>query len=361
MGKKIKLFIPGPIEVSEKTFQAFSKPMIGHRSKAFQELYHSIQPQLQQLLHTQNPVFLSTSSAWGVMEAAVRNLAQKRVLNCMNGAFSDKWHDVSLACGKPADKLQVDWGKPITAGLVREKLSKGDYDVLTLIHNETSTGTMSPIEEIAAVMKEFPNVLFVVDAVSSLSGVKIECDKLGIDVLITGSQKALALPPGLALFAVSKRALDRARTTKDRGYYFDFIEFLKNHEKDMTPSTPSIGHIHALQSKLQDIFTEGLDARYARHRAMQKLAHDWVKKNGFELFPEAKFASVTLSCVKNNRNIDVAKMNETLKAKYSCIIDGGYGKLKGQTFRISHMGDETPETVKLLLEWLDDCLRIVGS
>ncbi len=361
MGKKIKLFIPGPTEVSEKTFQAFSKPMIGHRSKAFQELYASIQPQLQQLLHTKNPVFLSTSSAWGVMEAAVRNLTRVRALNCMNGAFSDKWHDVTASCGKPADKLQVDWGKPITGELVRDKLKSGVYDVLTVIHNETSTGTMSPLEEIAAVMKGFPDVLFVVDAVSSLSGVKIEVDKLGIDVLITGSQKALALPPGLALFSVSKRALDRTISVKHRGYYFDFLEFLKNHEKNMTPSTPSIGHIFALQSKLQDIFTEGLDARFARHRAMQKLAHDWVRTNGFELFPEQKFASVTLSCVRNNRNIDVPKMIETLKTKYACIIDGGYGKLKGHTFRISHMGDETPETVGLLLTWLDDCLKTIGA
>ena len=361
MGKKIKLFIPGPTEVSEKTFQAFSRPMIGHRSKAFQELYHSIQPQLQQLLCTKNGIFLSTSSAWGVMEAAVRNLTRTRVLNCMNGAFADKWHDVSVAVGKPADKLQVDWGKPITGELIRKQLGDGHFDVLTVIHNETSTGTMSPIEEIAAVMKEFPDTLFVVDAVSSLSGVKIDCDKLGIDVLITGSQKALALPPGLALFTVSPRALERAKSVKDRGYYFDFLEFLKNHEKNMTPSTPSIGHVHALQSKLQDILAEGLDARFARHRAMQKLVHEWVKKNGFELFPEAKHASVTLSCIRNSRNIDVPKLIEMLKTKYACVIDGGYGKLKGQTFRISHMGDETPETVGLLLKWLDDCLKEIGA
>lgn len=361
MGKKIKLFIPGPTEVSEKTFQAFSKPMIGHRSKAFQELYGSIQPQLQQLLHTKNPVFLSTSSAWGVMEAAIRNLTRTRALNCMNGAFSDKWHDVTIACGKQADKMQVDWGKPITGELIRAKLKQGNYDTLTVIHNETSTGTMSPIEEIAVVMKEFPGVLFIVDAVSSLSGVKIEADKLGIDVLITGSQKALALPPGLALFSVSKRALDRTVSLKNRGYYFDFLEFLKNHEKNMTPSTPSIGHIHALQSKLQDIFDEGLDARFARHRAIAKLTHEWVTKNGFELLPEPKYASVTLSCVRNTRNIDVPKMIEMLKSKYACVIDGGYGKLKGQTFRISHMGDETPATVKLLLEWLDDCLQSISS
>jgi aspartate aminotransferase-like enzyme len=360
MGKKIKLFIPGPTEVSEKTFKAFSQPMIGHRSKAFQELYGSIQPQLQQLFYTKNPVFLSTSSAWGVMEAAVRNLSRKGVLNCMNGAFADKWHDVSQACGKTAEKLEIPWGQPVTSVLLREKLQSNAFDAVTIIHNETSTGTMSPIEELAAVMKEFPHVFFIVDAVSSLSGVKIETDKLGIDVLITGSQKALALPPGLALFSVSNRALEQAKSVGQRGYYFDFLEFQKNHEKNMTPSTPSVAHIYALQSKLQDIFTEGLEERFARHRSIQKLAHEWVKKNGFELLPDPKHASVTLSCVRNTRSVDVPKLIETLKSKYACVIDGGYGKLKGQTFRISHMGDETPETIKLLLEWLDDCLKAVA-
>ncbi|MSR64255.1 MAG: alanine--glyoxylate aminotransferase family protein [Verrucomicrobiae bacterium] len=351
-----KLFIPGPVEVSEKTFAAFTTPMIGHRGKDFAALYAEIQPKLQQLLFTKNPVYLSTSSAWGVMEASVRNLVNKSVLNCCCGAFSDKWYDVSLACGKAADKIQVEWGQPILPGQIDDKLKTGQYDALTLIHNETSTGVMNPLSEIAEVMRKYPDVMFIVDSVSSMSGVKIETDKLGIDVLLAGTQKCFALPPGFAVFAVSARAIKRAATVPGRGYYFDFIEFQKNHEKNNTPSTPSVAHIYALRSKLEDIFAEGLEARFARHQKMAEMVRGWAKRNGFELFPEAGYESVTLTCVRNTRQIDVPKLNATLKERYGCIIDGGYGKIKGTTFRIAHMGDETTETIAQLLGWLDDCL-----
>jgi len=352
-----KLFIPGPIEVSPKTFAAFCKPMIGHRSNDFKKLYGAIQPQLQTLFGTKQPVFLSTSSAWGVMEGAIRNLVHKKVLNCMNGAFSDKWLDVSKRCGKNAEGLQVEWGQPISPEALDEKLATGEYDTVTLIHNETSTGVMNPLAELCAVVKKHPGVLLVVDTVSSFSVVPIAMDELGIDVLLTGSQKALALPPGLALFAVSEQAFERAAATKDRGYYFDFLEFRKNQADDMTPSTPSISHIYALQSKLEDIFAEGVEARHARHAKLNDLVHQWVARNGFEFFAPEGYRSKSLTCVKNNREIDVAAMNARLKERYHAVIDGGYGKLKGKTFRISNMGDETEETITDLLGWLDDCLK----
>src|SRR5271169_4631626 len=282
----VKLHIPGPVEVSEKTFQAFCSPMIGHRGQGFKELYAKIQPQLQQLLYTKQLVYLSTSSAWGVMEGAIRNVVQKKVLNCMCGAFSDKWLDVSKKCGKQAEALQVDWGSPIRAEAVDKKLATGEFDALTLIHNETSTGVMSPLAEIATLKKKYPDVMFVVDAVSSLSATKIEFDALGIDVLLAGTQKAFAMPPGLVVFACSPAALAKAATVKDRGYYFDFIEFQKNAEGNMTPSTPSIGHVYALASKLDEFFAEGLEARFARHAKLARLTHDWAARNGFTLFPE---------------------------------------------------------------------------
>ena len=203
----IKLHIPGPVEVSAKTFRAFSSPMIGHRSQGFKDLYAKIQPQLQQLLYTRQLVFLSTSSAWGVMEGAVRNLVRKRVLNCMCGAFSDKWFDVSKRCGKEAEALQVPWGSPIRPEQIEAKLAGGQFDALTVIHNETSTAVMSPLYQIAALKKKFPDVMFIVDSVSSMSAVKIEFDALGIDVLLAGTQKAFALPPGLAVFVCSPAAL----------------------------------------------------------------------------------------------------------------------------------------------------------
>lgn len=351
-----KLFIPGPVEISPKTWAAFTRPMIGHRSEAFRELYRSIQPRLQELFDTQQPVFLSTSSAWGVMEAAVRNCVSRRVLNCMCGAFSDKWLEVSRRCGKEAEPLQVDWGKQIDPEQLDAKLATGRFDAVTLIHNETSTGVMNPLSDLCAIARKYPDVALIVDTVSSFSAVPIAMDRLGIDVLLTGSQKALALPPGFSLFSVSEKAFARAEQQTDRGYYFDFLEFKKNAESDMTPTTPSIAHIHALQSKLDDIFSEGLTNRYQRHARTNARVHDWVKRRGFEFFAEEGYRSLTLTCVKNSRGIDVAALVNRLRAKHHLVIDGGYGKLKGETFRLSNMGDETEATMTHLLSALDDCL-----
>ncbi|MBC2594589.1 alanine--glyoxylate aminotransferase family protein [Ruficoccus amylovorans] len=351
-----KLFIPGPIQVSEKTYRAMTTPVIGHRSKDFVELFQAIQPSLQKLLYTQDPVYLSTSSAWGVMEGSLRNVVKKKVLNCCSGAFSDKWYDVSLRCGLQAKELKYEWGTPIDPEDIRKELSTGEYDAITIIHNETSTGTMNPLEEIAAVLREFPEVIAIVDTVSSFSALKIDKDALGLDIILTGSQKALALPPGLALLSVSEKALKRAETVENRGYYFDFIEFQKNYEKGMTPSTPVIPLIYALKSKLEDIFEEGLENRYARHLRLNNLVREWVSKNGMELLPAPEYGSVTLNCIKNLREIDLPKLNEALKSRYNCVIDGGYGKLKGKAFRISNMGDETDETMAELLSALDSLL-----
>jgi aspartate aminotransferase-like enzyme len=360
----VKLHIPGPVEVSEKTFRAFCEPMIGHRGQGFKDLYAKIQPQLQQLLATKQLVYISTSSAWGVMEGAIRNLVAKKVLNCMCGAFSDKWLDVSKRCGKNAEALQVEWGAPIRADAVDKKLATGQFDAVTVIHNETSTGVMSPLEEIAALKKKYPDVMFIVDAVSSMTAVPMKFDELGIDVLLAGTQKAFALPPGSAVFVCSPAALAKAATMKDRGYYFDFVEFQKNAEQNMTPSTPSIGHVNALASKLEDIFAEGLEARYARHRRTSQLTRDWAAGHGFTLFPEKGFESVTLTCVNNGarpggRTVDVAKLQKLVKDQ-GFLIDGGYGKIKGTTFRISSMGDETEATMKQLFAALDSAMKQVG-
>ena len=357
----VKLHIPGPVEVSEKTFRAFSTPVIGHRGQGFKDLYAGIQPRLQQLLATKQLVYLSTSSAWGVMEGAIRNLVSKKVLNCMCGAFSDKWLEVSKRCGKEAEALQVPWGSPIRPADVDKKLSSGQFDTLTLIHNETSTGVMSPLGEIAALKKKYPDVMFVVDTVSSMSAVPMSFDELGIDVLLAGTQKAFALPPGLAVFVCSPAALARAAAMKDRGYYFDFVEFQKNAEQSMTPSTPSIGHVYALASKLEEFFSEGLEARYARHLKTNQMTRDWAARHGFNLFPEPGFASLTLTCVNNGaktagRVVDVPKLQKLVKDR-GFLIDGGYGKIKGTTFRISNMGDETEASMSMLFAAMDDAMK----
>ena len=357
----VKLHIPGPIEVSEKTLRAFASPMIGHRGQGFKDLYARIQPQLQRLLSMQQLVYLSTSSAWGVMEGAIRNLVSKKVLNCMCGAFSDKWIEVSKRCGKQAEALQVPWGSPIRAEAVDKMLATGQFDALTLIHNETSTGVMSPLAEIVALKRKYPDVMFVVDAVSSMSAVPLKFDELGMDVLLAGTQKAFAMPPGMTVFVCSPDALAKAAGMKDRGYYFDFVEFQKNAEQNMTPSTPSIGHVYALASKLDDIFAEGLEARYQRHQRTNQMTGQWAAKHGFTLFPDAGFESLTLTCVNNGaksggRIVDVVKLQKYVKDQ-GFLIDAGYGKIKGTTFRVSNMGDETEVTMAELFEVMDQAMR----
>jgi aspartate aminotransferase-like enzyme len=351
-----KLFIPGPVDVSPATFAAMSRTMIGHRGAEFEALYASTQPVLQQLAGTKRPVFLSTSSAWGVMEGAIRNLTQKKVLNLCKGAFSDKWLDVAQKCGKQAEKIQFEWGQNIDPELVRTKLNEGGFDTVTFIHNETSTGVMSDITAIAKVVKSFPDVMFIVDCVSSFSAVQHNMDALGIDVLLAGVQKAIALPPGLSIFAISEAALERSKLLKDRGYYFDLVEFEKNAEKNNTPSTPAISLIYGLQYILETIAAEGLENRFKRHSENNKMIHTWGAKHGFENFAPKDFQSLSLTCFHTPKDFDQSGFIKTLKSKHNLMINGGYGKIKGITFRISNMGNETSATMQELIDAMDDVL-----
>ncbi|HEU0265336.1 MAG TPA: alanine--glyoxylate aminotransferase family protein [Geobacterales bacterium] len=350
-----KLFIPGPVEVHPDILQAMATPMIGHRMPEYAILHRRVKEGLKRLLATDDRVFLATSSAFGIMEGAVRNLVQKRCANFCNGAFSDKWHDVTRRCGKEADAIRVEWGSPITAELVEQTLATGRYDSITLIHNETSTGTMSPLPEICAVLRRYPEVVSIIDTVSSMSAMPIPVDELGIDCCIFGVQKALALPPGLAVFTASDKALKRAASVEGRGYYFDFLEFVTNDDKDNTPSTPCISQIYALDRQLERIFAEGLDKRFSRHQEMATLVRSWVKDHGFGFLPAEPYRSVTLTCATNTRQADLSLLKKQLGER-GYAFDDGYGKLKGKTFRIPHMGDMQLADLDDFLKQLDQLL-----
>lgn len=352
---KKKLFIPGPVEVSPDVLEAMAVPMIGHRTKEYAELHEKAVRGLRQLLNAEGPVFLSTSSAFGVMEGAVRNLVQKRCACFANGAFSKKWHDVTLRCGIEADLISTPWGSPVTPEMVAETLATGKYDAMTLVHNETSTGVMSPLEEIAAVMRDYADVSFIVDTVSSMSAVPLDVSALGTDVCLAGVQKAFALPPGLAVFSVSEKALEKAGTTPGRGYYFDFIEFAKSAEKHNTPSTPCISQVYALAHQLDKMQAEGLENRYRRHRRMAEATREWVLAQGFSLFPREGYCSMTLTCAGNDGKTDWEKLKK-LAAERGYALDNGYGKIKNETFRIAHMGDFTMEDMGELFELLEELL-----
>ncbi len=354
-----RLFIPGPSEVRAENLLAMATPQVGHRAPEFSELYNSIQPKIQQLLYTSGPVFMVSSSATGVMEGSVRQCTHKKCINFVGGAFADRWHKITKACGIPCDAHNVEWGEAIKPEMVEERLSTGEYDCMTLVFNETSTGVMSPLEPLAEVWKKYPDVCVLVDAVSAMGGAKIEFEALGIDVLLAGLQKCFALPSGLTICAVSEKALEKSKEAKGKGYYFDFQAFLKSHGKGQTPTTPSIPHLFGLDNQLDYIINvEGLDARWERHKEIAAIVQDWALERGFTLFAEdRKYASLTLTCVDNREvGINVADLNKAL-AKHWVMISNGYGDLKEKTFRIAHMGDITLVDILGLLAVID---RILG-
>ena len=288
------------------------------------------------------------------MEAAVRNCVSKKCLNLVCGAFSDRWRKIVLECGKESNAIEVELGKAIKASMVREELEKNEYDALCLTHNETSTGVMNPLEEIADVMRDFPDVTFMVDAVSSMGGTKIEVDKLKIDVCLASVQKCLALPPGFSLFSVSDRALEKSKSISGRGHYFDFRAFLEYYKKGQTIATPSIPHMRALNKQMDFMLEEGLENRFKRHEEMAEIVSGWAEES-FELFPEEGFESPTLTVINNSKNLDIGMINKKLRERGKLIGDG-YGSLKGKTFRIAHMGDLQVNDVKELLADLDELM-----
>jgi aspartate aminotransferase-like enzyme len=350
-----RLFIPGPTEVRAENLAALARPQIGHRSEEFRELYGRVVPKLKTLLETKGRVFLFTCSSTGIWEAAIRNCVASRVLCCMQGAFSDRWLKVATSNGKQATPLKVEWGRAITADMVAKALASGGYDAVTVVHNETATGVMNHLGEIAEVVKRHPGVSFLVDAVSSMAGTRIPVDEWGIDVCLAGTQKAFALPAGIAIATVSERALEKAKGIENRGYYFDFLEMLKYDDRRETPATPAIPQIQALDAQLDDILAEGLARRFERHDTLARLVQDWSREH-FALFAEEGFESPTLTCVKNTRGISVAELNKELGRQW-VQISNGYGDLKEKTFRIAHMGDTQEWEIRGLLSTMD---RILG-
>ncbi len=353
-----KLFIPGPIEVKEEILSKMAMPMIGHRSKDASNLQRGISNNLRKLFFTDNEILLSTSSGSGLMEAAVRCCTKERAAIFSIGSFGDRWHEMALSNGINADLYKSEPGNITRPEMVDHALSTGKYDLVTITHNETSTGVMNPIEEISDVIKKYPDVIFCVDAVSSAGGVKIQADKLGIDICITSSQKALGLPPGLSMCTISERAVEKARRIKNRGFYLDLVQLYDTVKKKdyQYPSTPNLSLMFALNYQLDLIMEEGLENRFKRHLTMAEYTRNWAKKN-FALFPEEKYASVTLTTVKNTKNISVKNLNEEL-GKRGFAISNGYGGLKEKTFRIAHMADLNLVDIKELLSNIDDILSI---
>lgn len=354
-----KLFIPGPVDVREDVLEKLATPQIGHRTQEATDLQDNITKKLQKIFQTESTVLLSSSSGTGLMEGAVRSCTKNKVAVFACGAFGKKFYKICKGNNIPVDLYEVEMGEAITVDYIKDCLKNDDYDLITLQHNETSTGLTNPIGEIGEFLKEnYPNITFVVDTVSSMGGVNIPVDKWGIDICITSSQKCMGLPAGFSFLSITDRAIEKARTVENRGYYFDLVMLYdKDKAKHQYPSTPSIPHMFALDYQLDRILDETLDERFKRHEDMAEIVRDFGREY-FELFvKEDKYLSNTVTCIKNTKDIDIGKLNKDLAEK-GYMISNGYGDLKDKTFRISHMADYTLEDVNGLLNTIKDILNL---
>ncbi|HUX06745.1 MAG TPA: alanine--glyoxylate aminotransferase family protein [Acidobacteriota bacterium] len=333
-----RLFIPGPVEVRPEMLLALARPQYGHRTQEWKDTYKGICEKLQKVLKTQQTVMLYTSSSSGAWETAVRQGSLKKILCTTCGAFSERWQQTAELNGIPHDTLAFDWGKGVKTAEIDKALATGQYDAVTYVMNETSTGIRNPIEEVCALLKsKYPDVFIMVDAVSAMAGEDIPVDDLGIDMIFAGLQKCFGLPAGLTVVMISDRFFERAKEIKTPGFYFNALKLKGNHDKHQTLTTPSIPQAFALDAQLDDMFVEGLENRYKRHAEMAAIVQAWAKEH-FAMFSEEGYYSKTVSCIDNTKGVSIADLNKEL-AKHNAMISNGYGKLKETCFRIAHMAD----------------------
>ncbi len=350
-----KLLIPGPTEVSQAILQEQTHPLIGHRSKEFSELYAGITAKLTKYFELASDCkpTVTTSSGTLWFDIIGRSIVKNKALACINGAFSQRFAETIRACGKQADFIEVDWGKAVKPDMIAEKLESGQYDTLTVCHNESSTGVRNPIHEIGKlVRKDYPDIMLAIDSVSAMAGDKTLPTEIGCDIIFASTQKCFALPPGLTIALVNDRALQRANEIPNRGTYTDLIEIFEFEKKHQTPFTPNIPLIYALNKRMDLLLEETYDHVYQRHKAMAEYTQQWAKKH-FAMFSEPGYESITVSCIQNTSGKSVRELNAKL-AERGFEISNGYGKLSEKTFRIGHMGEWNLAGIKEVLATIDE-------
>ena len=354
-----KLLIPGPTEVGPEVLNEQSKPMIGHRGKEFSTLYTGITEKLTKFFELPAEIKPTVTTASGTLwfDIVGRSVVKNKALVAVNGAFAQRFGEIIRNCGKQADWIEIEWGKAAKPEDLASKLDNGDYDTLVVCHNETSTGVRSPVCEIGKmVRKDYPEIMFVIDSVSSLAGDKLIPSLIGCDVLFSSSQKCFALPPGLGIALVHDRAIERAKTIPNKGGYTDMAEIFEFEKKHQTPYTPNVSLFYALNKRMDLLLAETYDRVYQRHQDMAAYTQAWAKKH-FDMFPEEGYSSITVSCIKNTQNKNVTELNQKLAEK-GLNISNGYGKLADKTFRIGHMGEWTLPQIKEVIAAIDEAWNL---
>jgi aspartate aminotransferase-like enzyme len=354
-------FLPGPTEVREEIMSAMIQPMIPHRGSEFEKLFERLQAGLRPIFKTERPVYISSSSATGMMEAAIRCAPPGRILCLVNGAFSERFAHIASMCGRDVDRYEVAWGQVHAIPQLDERLSMRKYTAITVVHSETSTGALNDVRAISDCAHR-RGVACLIDSVSGLGGAELRFDEWNLDYVLTGSQKALALPPGLSFAVASTSFIDQANGTHGRGVYFDLVELDAYARRNQTPSTPALTLLYALEAQAKSIATEGLETRWARHKAMATRTQEWIAKisdeTGKKLGNIAPLGSQspTVSTIRLPSDMPAEAFTSTV-AKRGIVVGTGYGKLKSSTFRIGHMGDHTMESLERCLAACSSVLR----
>ncbi|MFD1633230.1 pyridoxal-phosphate-dependent aminotransferase family protein [Haloplanus ruber] len=350
------LYIPGPTEVREEVIDAMAQPMFGHRMDRMTDLYTTIVEDTKDFLGTDKEVIVLTASGTEFWEASTLNLVDEHILCTTCGAFGERHANVAERVGKTVDRLAYEWGQAVKPGDVRRRLeqSDADYDVVTCVMNESSTGVRNPIEEIGDVVADYPDTYFVVDAVSALGGDYVDIDAHGIDVIFASTQKAFAMPPGLAVCVVSDDAYERELDADSASWYGGFQRCLDYYDrKGQTHSTPAIPVMLAYREQMKHMLEEGHTSRAHRHREMAEYTREWARDH-FDLFPESGYESLTVSCIENTQDIDVAATIDAVSEREDMVFSNGYGDLGEETFRIGHMGEHTVESIEALTDAIED-------
>ncbi len=358
------LMIPGPTRVSSRVLKAMSNSIVNHRSAVFGEILKETNEMMSEVFQTENPSYLITGSGTAVMEAAVGNVIEKgdKVLNIVGGKFGERFMQITETHQGIPVELEVEWGKAVNPADVRYILEEEeDIKAVTIVHNETSTGVANPIEEVGKILKDF-DALYIVDTVSSLGGDDVQVDNFGIDMCVTGSQKCLAAPPGMAAITLNEDAWNVIDKIKSKTYYLDMKKYRKSGAKDVpeTPYTPSVSLMYAMNEALKIIMEEGLEARIKRHEQAAKATINGVKAIGLELFAEEETSSSTVTAVKIPERITDKNLRGTMRNKYRIELAGGQDHLKGNVFRIGHMGNITHREIISTMSALEMSLKEYG-
>lgn len=344
------LLTPGPTEVPAPVLEALARPVIHHRSPEFKELFGRVRGRLRDVFRTGSEVLVTTSSGTGAFESAVVNLLSpgEPVVAVSHGEFGERWQTMAAAYGADVHRLVYPWGEEPRAGELSAALDETGARVALVVHSETSTGVVSDVEALAAACRE-RDALCVVDAVSSLGAVPLETDAWGIDVVVTGSQKALMCPPGLGFVAVSPRAREKAAGATLPRFYWDWERAFAQAEKDNTPFTPAVSTVAALDVALGLLLEEGLDAAFARHRALGRACRAAMKAMGLALYSPDGDRAAVLTAVFAPEGIDAVALRLALRDRHGITIAGGHGALVDRLFRLGHIGhvdiDDVSEAV----------------